>query len=158
MSKGHLSSSFTADNSQIWQQPELYSQHADFNNYLAFILASMFVGQQGLGNLGADDDDRVRSLSYDPAAFAALVPPPDLTKCSIISVGPQDTEFAGTFVNVPHMKKTGGASMCKTSMKLGITSLLDDLDVNGDDTIVVTLTPKIGEVKIGGVKIDYITE
>ncbi|CAN1221824.1 Polyphenol oxidase, chloroplastic [Linum grandiflorum] len=72
--------------------------------------------------------------------------------------GPQDTEFAGTFVNVPHKKKSGGASTCKTSMRLGITSLLDDLDVDGDDTIIVTLTPKVGEVKIGGVKIDYITE
>ncbi|CAN1327122.1 Polyphenol oxidase, chloroplastic [Linum perenne] len=75
-----------------------------------------------------------------------------------VPAGPQDTEFAGTFVNVPHKKKIGGASMCKTSMKIGITSLLDDLDVDGDDTLIVTLTPKIGEVKIGGMKIDYITE
>ncbi|CAN1276351.1 TRN1 [Linum perenne] len=34
-----ISPSSTADKSQIWQQLELYSQHADFNNYLAFILA-----------------------------------------------------------------------------------------------------------------------
>ncbi|CAN0897883.1 Polyphenol oxidase, chloroplastic [Linum grandiflorum] len=71
--------------------------------------------------------------------------------------GPQDTEFAGTFVNVPHKEKAG-APTCKTSMKVGITSLLEDLDVDDDDTIIVTLTPKVGEVKIGGLKIDYITE
>ncbi|CAI0468897.1 unnamed protein product [Linum tenue] len=34
-----ISPSSTADKSQIWQQLEHYSQHPDFNNYLAFILA-----------------------------------------------------------------------------------------------------------------------
>ncbi|CAL1397917.1 unnamed protein product [Linum trigynum] len=71
--------------------------------------------------------------------------------------GPQDTEFAGAFVNVPHRQKAG-ASNFKTVLRLGITDLLEDLDADDDDTIVVTLVPKVGEPVIGGLKIDYLAD
>ncbi|CAI0468559.1 unnamed protein product [Linum tenue] len=78
--------------------------------------------------------------------------------------GPRDTEFAGSFVNVPHRQKPGaskekqGAPSFKAVLRLGITDLLEDLGADDDDTVVVTLVPKVGEVKIGGLKIDYITD
>ncbi|CAI0468558.1 unnamed protein product [Linum tenue] len=74
-----------------------------------------------------------------------------------VPAGPQDTEFAGTFVNVPHREKQGAPSF-KAVLRLGITDLLEDLGADDDDTVVVTLVPKVGEVKIGGLKIDYITD
>ncbi|CAN1165969.1 Polyphenol oxidase, chloroplastic [Linum perenne] len=73
------------------------------------------------------------------------------------SVGPQDTKFAGSFVNVPHREKAGG-SIHIASLRLGITDLLEDLGADDDDTVIVTLVPKVGEVKIGGLKIDYIAD
>ncbi|CAI0468564.1 unnamed protein product [Linum tenue] len=71
--------------------------------------------------------------------------------------GPRDTEFAGSFVNVPHRQKPG-ASKFKTALTLGITDLLEDLGADGDDTVVVTLVPKVGEPVIGGLKIDYLAD
>ncbi|CAN0897794.1 Polyphenol oxidase, chloroplastic [Linum grandiflorum] len=77
-----------------------------------------------------------------------------------VPAGPQDTEFAGTFVNVPHKEKAGSGAVrsYKAVLRLGITDLLEDLGADDDDTVVVTLVPKVGEVRIGGVRIDYITD
>ncbi|OMO76490.1 Tyrosinase [Corchorus capsularis] len=71
-----------------------------------------------------------------------------------VPTGPQDSQFAGTFTNIPHM---GGMQM-KSNLVLGISEVLEDLDVEGDETIVVTLAPREGKVTIGNIKIDYITE
>ncbi|CAL1397916.1 unnamed protein product [Linum trigynum] len=71
--------------------------------------------------------------------------------------GPRDTEFAGSFVNVPHRQKPG-ASKFKTALTLGITDLLEDLGADGDDTVVVTLVPQAGEPLIGGLNIDYLAD
>ncbi|KAJ7946952.1 Polyphenol oxidase [Quillaja saponaria] len=69
--------------------------------------------------------------------------------------GPNKTEFAGSFVNLPqaHMHK-GGANY--TSLfKVGITELIEELEVDNDDTLMVTLVPKSGIVTIEGNEIDY---
>lgn len=67
--------------------------------------------------------------------------------------GPDKTEFAGSFVNVPHLHTREKKK--KTSLKLGITDLLEDLGVDDDDSVVVTLVPRSGNGKatIGGIKI-----
>lgn len=69
--------------------------------------------------------------------------------------GPENSEFAGSFVNVPHAHKHG--KKMKTCLRLGITDLLEDLGAEDDDSVVVTLVPKCGNglVKIGGIKIDF---
>ena len=36
-------------------------------------------------------------------------------------IGPGCSEFSSSFVNVPHMKRTGGSMMVKTKLRLGIT-------------------------------------
>ncbi|KAF2305141.1 hypothetical protein P3X46_033300 [Hevea brasiliensis] len=72
--------------------------------------------------------------------------------------GPDNSEFAGSFVNVPHVHKHG--KKMKTCLRLGITDLLEDLGAEDDDSVVVTLVPKYGKgnVKIGGIKIDFVQD
>lgn len=69
--------------------------------------------------------------------------------------GPESSEFAGSFVNVPHMPKH--ISLIKTKLSLGITDLLEDIEAEDDDTIVVTLVPRYGKdpVNIGGINIKF---
>ncbi|KAK2969843.1 hypothetical protein RJ640_030152 [Escallonia rubra] len=67
--------------------------------------------------------------------------------------GPDKTEFAGSFVNVPHKHKHD--KRVKTKLRLGITELMEDLGAEDDDNVLVTLVPRFGEgvVTIGGIKI-----
>ncbi|KAH1114661.1 hypothetical protein J1N35_008039 [Gossypium stocksii] len=70
-------------------------------------------------------------------------------------IGPDNTEFAGSFVNVPYKHKHG--KKMATFLKLGLTKLLEELDAEDDDGVVVTLVPKFGKslAKIGGIKIEF---
>ncbi|KAE8731002.1 Polyphenol oxidase [Hibiscus syriacus] len=74
-----------------------------------------------------------------------------------MEIGPHNTEFAGSFVNVPHKHKHKHGKKINTSLRLGLTDLLEELDVEGDDAIVVTLVPRFGKgfAKIGGIKIEF---
>ncbi|PQQ02257.1 polyphenol oxidase chloroplastic [Prunus yedoensis var. nudiflora] len=67
--------------------------------------------------------------------------------------GPDKTEFAGSFVSVPHRHKH--KKKINTILRLGLTDLLEDIDAEDDESVVVTLVPKYGAVKIGGVKIEF---
>ncbi|XP_004293528.1 PREDICTED: polyphenol oxidase, chloroplastic-like [Fragaria vesca subsp. vesca] len=69
--------------------------------------------------------------------------------------GPDKSEFAGSFVSVPHRHKH--TKKINTVLRLGLTDLLEDLDAEDDETIVVTLIPRYGaeHVKIGGIKIEF---
>jgi polyphenol oxidase len=71
---------------------------------------------------------------------------------------PENTEFAGSFVNVSHKH----AEKSKTRLILGITELLEDLEADGDDSIVVALVPRSNTVSdpvvISGVKIEFVKE
>lgn len=66
-----------------------------------------------------------------------------------------NTEFAGSFVNVPH--KHGHKKKVKTGLRLGITELLQDLEAEGDDAVRVTLVPRLGRglVTIAGINIEF---
>ncbi|KAJ6292506.1 hypothetical protein OIU78_024643 [Salix suchowensis] len=68
---------------------------------------------------------------------------------------PDKTEFAGSFVNVPHKHKHG--KKMSTCFKLALTDLLEDLEAEDDDSVIVTLVPRYGEglAKIGGIKIEF---
>ncbi|KAG6778708.1 hypothetical protein POTOM_015052 [Populus tomentosa] len=70
--------------------------------------------------------------------------------------GPDKAEFAGSFVNVPHRSRTER----KVRLTLAINELLDNLEAEGDGSLVVTLVPRSGKnpVNIGGVKIEYTKE
>lgn len=68
--------------------------------------------------------------------------------------GPDKSEFAGSFGNVPHKLKPG-AERGKVSLKLGISDLLDDVGADDDENIIVALVPKNNyPVTIGGIKIE----
>ncbi|XVE87995.1 hypothetical protein DITRI_Ditri19aG0033000 [Diplodiscus trichospermus] len=70
---------------------------------------------------------------------------------------PEDSEFAGCFTNLPHNHKDKDDNKFETSLSLALTDLLEELRVEGDENIVVTLVPKGGKglVTVGGIKIDY---
>ncbi|KAK9051727.1 hypothetical protein SSX86_028355 [Deinandra increscens subsp. villosa] len=68
------------------------------------------------------------------------------------------TEFAGSFVNVPHKHKHGNfGKNVKTRLRLGISELLEDLKADDDENVMVTLVPKTGggDVSIRGIKIEH---
>ncbi|XP_021902258.1 polyphenol oxidase, chloroplastic-like [Carica papaya] len=72
-----------------------------------------------------------------------------------MQINPEHTEFAGSFVNVPHIYKHG--TKIKTCLTLGLSDLLEDLGIEDDDSILVTLVPRVGEgfAIIGNVKIEF---
>ncbi|KAI3457550.1 hypothetical protein Pfo_014213 [Paulownia fortunei] len=64
-----------------------------------------------------------------------------------------NAEYAGCYSQVPHKNST----KVKTKIRLGLTELLEDLDIEDDDKILVSLVPKAGgeDITIGGIKIIY---
>lgn len=75
--------------------------------------------------------------------------------------GPRKTEFAGSFVSVPHkhkhVDKKGKKKKMKTNLRIGITELLEDLGAEEDDHLIVTIVPHFGKghVTIGGISIEH---
>lgn len=65
----------------------------------------------------------------------------------------ENTEFAGSFVNVPHKHKHG--KKIKTQLRLSIQDIMEDLDAEDDDHVLVTLVPtnEGDAIKIHGLKI-----
>ncbi|KAI3859225.1 hypothetical protein MKX03_034629 [Papaver bracteatum] len=73
--------------------------------------------------------------------------------------GPESSEFAGSFTNVPH-KHGKKNKKIKTGLRLGITEVLEDLEAEDDEDIVVTIVPKdSGRAKevvtIEGIEIEF---
>ncbi|KAM2173845.1 hypothetical protein ACFX1X_037231 [Malus domestica] len=64
------------------------------------------------------------------------------------------SEFAGSFVHVPHKHKKN----IKMNLRLSITSLLEEWDAETDISLVVTLVPKVGKgpITIEGFSIELI--
>ncbi|KAL6853499.1 hypothetical protein ACP4OV_019528 [Aristida adscensionis] len=72
-------------------------------------------------------------------------------------VGPGGREMAGSFVSLKH---PGGeeAEAARTSMRVALNELLEDLGADGDESVTVTLVPVRGKVRIGGLRIVYMAE
>ncbi|KAL7213123.1 hypothetical protein ACSBR2_015769 [Camellia fascicularis] len=70
-------------------------------------------------------------------------------------IGPENSEFAGSFMNVPHRHKHG--KKMKTCLRLGISELLEDLEAEDEESVLVTLVPRKGSdaLIIGGIKIEF---
>ncbi|RDX72446.1 hypothetical protein CR513_48071, partial [Mucuna pruriens] len=73
-------------------------------------------------------------------------------------IGPGDSEFAGSFVHLPHSHLHVDKKRSSTSFTLGITDLLKECEAKADESITVTLVPKYGEkpVIIKGIKIKVV--
>lgn len=71
--------------------------------------------------------------------------------------GPDKSEFAGSFVSVPHTHKEK-RNKSKGCLRLGLTDLLEDLEAEDDESVVVTLVPKFGAqtVTIGSIRIEFV--
>lgn len=72
-------------------------------------------------------------------------------------ITPNASEFAGSFVHVPHKHKKGKEeTKLETVLKLGITDLLEDIGAEDDPTILVTLVPRSKDkVSIGSISITF---
>ncbi|CAN0920478.1 Polyphenol oxidase latent form, chloroplastic [Linum grandiflorum] len=69
--------------------------------------------------------------------------------------GPSRSEWAGNFLNVPHVHEHGGKKFV-TDLRVDITDLLEDIGAENDTDLRVTLVPKIsdGPLSIAGVRIE----
>ncbi|KAI3959765.1 hypothetical protein MKW92_002611 [Papaver armeniacum] len=70
--------------------------------------------------------------------------------------GPHNGELAGSFVKVPHAHQgsaNGAVHTHTSSLELGISTLLEEIDAESSDKLVVSLIPRSGEVIVGGVQI-----
>ena len=67
---------------------------------------------------------------------------------------PDETEFVGSFVNVPH----GHGHNITTTFKVAISKVLENLEAAEDDDVLVTLVPHVGkgDIILGNVKIQFI--
>lgn len=68
--------------------------------------------------------------------------------------GPDQTEFVGSFVSLHH----GHNGKISTRLKVGISRVLENLEVDEDDYIVVTLVPMVGkgEVIIENIMVEFL--
>ncbi|OIV91759.1 hypothetical protein TanjilG_26612 [Lupinus angustifolius] len=74
-------------------------------------------------------------------------------------IKPDNTEFAGSFVSVPHSHKHK-KNIINTRLRLGLSDLLKALKVENDDSVMVTLVPRYvkAKVKIRGIKIEIVDD
>ncbi|KAL5547187.1 hypothetical protein UlMin_006874 [Ulmus minor] len=72
--------------------------------------------------------------------------------------GADKAEFAGSLVNVPHSQGRGKAKEMTTTLRLGLTDLLEDVGAEDDESVVVTLVPKegVGQVTVGRIGIEFL--
>ncbi|KAI3835064.1 hypothetical protein MKX03_020358 [Papaver bracteatum] len=85
-----------------------------------------------------------------PARFDVYVAKP--TSEGLVGTG----EFAGRFVNVPHSHRESSNGARGSSLELGISNLLKDIDAETSEELVVSLIPRNGEVTVGGVQIQLV--
>ncbi|KMT04311.1 hypothetical protein BVRB_8g183860 [Beta vulgaris subsp. vulgaris] len=67
------------------------------------------------------------------------------------------TEYAGSFVNVPHRHGGKDGHLKMTTVKFGLSELIDDLDANEDEGMDVIFVPRTGtdSVIIKDVRIEF---
>ncbi|XP_006646401.2 polyphenol oxidase, chloroplastic-like [Oryza brachyantha] len=73
-------------------------------------------------------------------------------------VNPSGREMAGSFVCMKHNDNDDNliSKGVNTTMRLALDEILEDLGAKEDATVTVSLVPRHGKVKIGGLRIDYI--
>ncbi|XP_059275389.1 polyphenol oxidase E, chloroplastic-like [Lycium ferocissimum] len=62
-------------------------------------------------------------------------------------------EFAGSYTSLPHVHKVNGSHAASVTFQLAITELLEDIGLEDEDTIAVTLVPKKGDISIDSAEI-----
>ena len=91
---------------------------------------------------------RIEGIEYENNKFVKF----DVYLNDDTDSGPGSTEFAQSFVRIPH--RYGGKNT--SSLLTGITELLDDIGADDDDSVTVTLVPRVGKVTINGpIRIEF---
>lgn len=67
--------------------------------------------------------------------------------------GPGLGEFAGIFLKLPY-KREDSVVVRTAGLKLGLTSLLDDMNADDAEKLVVSLVLRAGDVTVGDISID----
>ncbi|CAL9772534.1 unnamed protein product [Musa acuminata subsp. burmannicoides] len=114
-----------------------------------------------VGRSGKEKEDEeeiliVEGIEFDRDYFIKFDVFVNATEGDGITAGA--SEFAGSFVNVPHKHKhRKDENKLKTRLCLGITDLLEDIGAEDDDSVLVTIVPKAGKgkVSVGGLRIDF---
>ncbi|KAG2577243.1 aureusidin synthase-like [Panicum virgatum] len=89
----------------------------------------------------------VEGVEYDPQTDNKFDVAINVPKQDALKVGPQHSEYAGSFSAVPSSKADGGTLLGKIS--LFVDGVLADLGASGDATVDVVLVPRTaGEVKV----------
>ncbi|PUZ50422.1 hypothetical protein GQ55_6G057800 [Panicum hallii var. hallii] len=89
----------------------------------------------------------VEGIEYDPQTDNKFDVAINVPKEDALKVGPQYSEYAGSFSAVPSSKADGGTLLGKIS--LFVDGVLADLGASGDATVDVVLVPRTaGEVKV----------
>uniref|UniRef100_A0A6V7QYJ0 Tyrosinase copper-binding domain-containing protein n=1 Tax=Ananas comosus var. bracteatus TaxID=296719 RepID=A0A6V7QYJ0_ANACO len=70
-------------------------------------------------------------------------------------LGPSASQCAGSFIELPEPSKNGRSTGMDTTVRFGITELLNQIGAASDKTITVTLVPRNGTVSIGGLKVEF---
>ncbi|KAL6616202.1 hypothetical protein ACP70R_038472 [Stipagrostis hirtigluma subsp. patula] len=74
-------------------------------------------------------------------------------------VGRGGRELAGSYMSLKHVgHRRHGKEGINTSFRLALNELIEDLGADGDETVTVTLVPRLGKVRIGGLRIEYLIE
>ncbi|XP_062096555.1 polyphenol oxidase, chloroplastic-like [Humulus lupulus] len=151
---GGIGSAMAADESSTKLTP-LSSFPITLNKSVTVSVARPKTGRSTKEKEEQDEVLVISEINYNrnqPVKFDVYVNDEDQDSTS----GPDKSEFAGSFVSVPHNTKS--TDKTNTSLKLGITELLEDVGAEDDDNVLITLVPKSNElVTIGGIRIDLVT-
>ncbi|KAM6550275.1 hypothetical protein CsatB_000083 [Cannabis sativa] len=152
---GGIGAALAADDEVSAGLTPLSSFPIKLNNSVRVLVARPKTGRSKKEKEDEDEVLVISGINYNrnqPVKFDVYVNDEDQDSTS----GPDKSEFAGSFVSVPH--NTKNTEKTNTSLKLGITELLDDIGVEDDENVLVTLVPKSNEiVTIGGIRIDLVT-
>uniref|UniRef100_A0A0D9V6N1 Tyrosinase copper-binding domain-containing protein n=1 Tax=Leersia perrieri TaxID=77586 RepID=A0A0D9V6N1_9ORYZ len=73
------------------------------------------------------------------------------------NIEPSGREMVGSFVCLRHhnMHNNNTRKGVKTTMRIALSKVLEDLGAERDESVTVTLMPRHGKVRIGGLRIEY---
>lgn len=89
----------------------------------------------------------IEGIEFDPTNGAKFDVAINLPKDLAPKVGPQYSEYAGSFVSVASSSDTGSGGTLEGKLTLVLDDVLADIGASGD-TVDVVLVPRAGEIKI----------
>ena len=108
--------------------------------------------RDGGGSSKKEPEVLVVDVTIDPCEYAKFDVLVNVPKGQEGRVGPQNSEFAGSFVNLPHGGGDGGGGGSMGTLKLAyrfpLRELVEDLGCGGDRLLNVTLVPVAGKMVV----------